>query len=69
MNVVPVHVRQYVDHVIFFVLDGPWMISAIKNIPAGGELSYYYGEEYFDEFVKLVGSCRETKKCREPTKM
>ena len=32
-------------------------ISAIKNIKAGEELTYDYGEEYFDEFLKPMG-CR-----------
>ncbi len=44
------------------------MIYAIKNIPAGAELSYDYGEEYFDEFLKPVGCRCATKKCREPAK-
>ena len=30
-------------------------ISAIKNIAAGEELSYDYGEEMFDEFIKPHG--------------
>ncbi len=34
---------------------GRIMIMAIKNIAAGEELSYDYGEEYFDEFIKPVG--------------
>ncbi|NTU67152.1 MAG: SET domain-containing protein [Candidatus Moranbacteria bacterium] len=32
-------------------------ICAIKDIPAGEELSYDYGEEYFDELIKPAG-CR-----------
>lgn len=32
-------------------------IMAIKNIQAGDELTYDYGEEYFDEFIKPSG-CR-----------
>lgn len=38
--------------------DGPRghvYISSIKKIKAGEELTYDYGEEYFDEFLKPVG--------------
>lgn len=31
------------------------LIYATKNIPAGTELNYDYGKEYFDEFIKPVG--------------
>lgn len=37
-------------------------ILAKKNIRAGEELSYNYGKEYFDEFIKPFG-CR-CKKCQ-----
>ncbi len=30
-------------------------IMAIKNIEAGEEITYDYGKEYFDEFIKPVG--------------
>lgn len=30
-------------------------IYAIKNIQAGEELSYNYGKEYFDDFIKPIG--------------
>ncbi len=30
-------------------------IKAIKNVPAGTELAYDYGTEYFDEFIKPKG--------------
>ncbi len=36
---------------------GRVFISAIKNISAGEELNYDYGEEYFDEHIKPKG-CR-----------
>lgn len=36
---------------------GRVLISAIKNIKAGEELSYDYGEEYFDYYIKPHG-CR-----------
>lgn len=31
------------------------LIYAVKDIPAGTELNYDYGKEYFDEFIKPVG--------------
>jgi SET domain-containing protein len=37
-------------------------IKVIKNIKKGEELTYDYGEEYFDEFIKPVG-CK-CKKCK-----
>jgi SET domain-containing protein len=37
-------------------------IWAVKNIKAGDEITYDYGEEYFDEFIKPHG-CR-CEKCR-----
>ena len=41
-------------------------IYAIKNIKEGEELTYDYGEEYFDDFIKPVGCkcahCQKTKK-------
>jgi len=42
------------------------LIYAIKDIKRGEELSYDYGEEYFDEFIKPYGCkcsyCVELKK-------
>ncbi|MFA5872212.1 MAG: SET domain-containing protein [Parcubacteria group bacterium] len=38
------------------------MIYAIKNIQAGEELTYDYGKEYFNEYIKPKG-CR-CDKCR-----
>lgn len=38
--------------------DGPRghaYISSLKKIKAGEELTYDYGEEYFDEFLKTIG--------------
>lgn len=40
--------------------EGKVFISAIKNIKAGEELMYDYGEEYFDEYIKPRG-CRCVK--------
>jgi len=31
------------------------LINAIKNIKAGDEITYDYGKEYFDEFIKPIG--------------
>ena len=49
-----------------YIEKGRIMIYAIKNIPAGSELSYDYGKEYFDEFLKPVGCRCGTKKCKKP---
>jgi uncharacterized protein len=46
--------------------DGPArrvFIMAIKNIKAGEELTYHYGEEYFDEHIKPKGCL--CQKCRK----
>ncbi len=40
-------------------------ISACRDIAAGEELTYDYGEEYFDEFIKPKG-CR-CSKCQSET--
>ena len=40
---------------------GRVFIDAIKNIKAGQEFVYDYGEEYFDEHIKPFG-CRCAKK-------
>lgn len=37
------------------VVKGRVLISAIKNIPAGEEITYDYGEEYFNEFITEKG--------------
>lgn len=34
---------------------GRILISAMKNIPAGEEITIDYGDEYFKEFIKPVG--------------
>ncbi len=41
---------------------GKIVLRAIKNIPAGEEITYDYGREYFDLFLKAKG-CKCTK-CR-----
>ena len=40
---------------------GRIMILAVRDIEAGEELTFDYGEEYFDEFIKPVG-CK-CKRC------
>jgi SET domain-containing protein len=35
--------------------DGKILIMAIKDIKPGDELTYDYGKEYFDEFIKPIG--------------
>ncbi len=42
------------------------MIYAIKSLAADTELSYDYGEEYFDEFLKPDGCRCASKKCKKP---
>jgi len=40
--------------------DGKIKIEAIKNIKEGEEITYDYGKEYFDEFIKPIG-CKCSK--------
>ncbi len=35
--------------------DGKILIQAIKNIKEGEEITYDYGKEYFNEFIKPIG--------------
>ena len=37
------------------VHDGHILITAVRDIEAGEELTIDYGEEYYDEFIKPVG--------------
>src|SRR5437588_7562368 len=47
----------FVKHVI--------KIRAIKNIKPGDEITYHYGRDYFDSFIKGVGcKCRACRKKR-----
>jgi uncharacterized protein len=40
-------------------------IRAIKNIKPGDEITYHYGRDYFDSFIKEVGcKCRACAKKR-----
>jgi SET domain-containing protein len=42
------------------------MIYAVRNIARGEELSFDYGEEYFDDFIRPSGCKCHTKLCRKP---
>ena len=42
------------------------MIYAVKNIVQGEELSFDYGEEYFNDFIRPIGCRCHTKLCRTP---
>jgi SET domain-containing protein len=47
----------FVKHVI--------KIRAIKNIKPGDEITYHYGRDYFDSFIKAMGcKCRACAKKR-----
>src|SRR5215471_19334977 len=47
----------FVKHVI--------KIRAIKNIKPGDEITYHYGRDYFDSFIKAMGcKCRACRKKR-----
>ena len=40
-------------------------IRAIKNIKPGDEITYHYGRDYFDSFIKELGcKCRACAKKR-----
>src|SRR5262249_522050 len=40
-------------------------IRAIKNIKPGDEITYHYGRDYFDSFIKAMGcKCRACRKKR-----
>lgn len=43
-------------------------IKAIKNIAKGDEITYDYGKEYFDEFIKPYGCMCETCKLKQAKK-
>lgn len=51
-----------------YIEKGRIMIYAVKNIAIGEELSYDYGDEYFDEFLRPVGCRCGSPKCRKPAK-
>lgn len=43
-------------------------VKAVKNIPAGTEITYDYGKEYFDEFIKPHGCLCDTCKLKQDSK-
>lgn len=62
---VPSNTARYINHSCRpnCEADGPEgrvYISAIRNIKEGEELTYDYGKEYFDEYIKPYG-CRCVK--------
>ncbi len=57
---IPSNIARYINHSCKpnCEADGPKgkaFILALKNIKAGEELTYDYGEEYFDEYIKPKG--------------
>lgn len=47
------------------VVKGRILIRAIKNIAPGDEITYHYGRDYFDTFIRSVGcKCAACKKKR-----
>lgn len=46
------------------VIKGRVYIKAVKNIPAGAEILYDYGKEYFKEFIEPYGCLCETCKLK-----
>ncbi len=44
------------------------VINAIKAIKPGEELTYDYGDEYFDEFLRPEGCRCGSPKCKAPAK-
>lgn len=51
------------------IIGGRVFIKAIKRIEAGDELTYDYGEEYFDEYIKKphcrCAPCKDKKSKKE----
>jgi len=68
---VPYNKARYINHSCKpnCEADGPRgqvFISALKNLKAGEELVYDYGEEYFDEYLSK-GRC-ECQSCKKTSK-
>ena len=64
------NIARYINHSCFpncetDIEEGKIIIRALRDIEAGEELSFDYGEEYFDEYIKPHGckcdACREKK--------
>ncbi len=56
------NIARYMNHSCFpncetDIVDGKILITALRDIEIGEELTFDYGEEYFDEFIKPYG-CR-----------
>lgn len=65
---VPYNMARYINHSCRpnCEADGPKgriFIIALRNIKAGEEITYSYGKEYFDEYIKPKG-CK-CAKCRQ----
>lgn len=65
------NVARYINHACrpnceVSIKKGRIFINAVKNIRAGDELTYDYGKEYVDEFIKpygcRCGTCAQKKK-------
>lgn len=44
------------------------LIEAVRKIAPGEELTYDYGDEYFNEFIRPVGCLCGSPKCKAPAK-
>jgi uncharacterized protein len=65
------NIARYINHscrpnAAASIVKGKIKIMAIKNIEPGDEITYNYGRNYFDTFIKPVG-CKCTK-CRISTR-
>ena len=65
------NVARYINHSCnpnceVFIQKGRIMIYAWKKMAVGDELTFDYGDEYFDEFFKKSGCRCGAKKCRKP---
>ena len=54
------------------IVNGKIIIRAIKNIAAGDEITYHYGRDYFDTFIKSLGckcaACRKKRRKQRAAK-
>lgn len=56
----PDNIARYINHSCdpnaeAEIHDGHILISAVRRIPAGEEITIDYGKEYYDEFIRPVG--------------